>query len=397
MSEAGAARRPTSPYPPSSERPGRSEVTSEARRHHRVRRHGRHGRAPDDLFGIEPNIAGHAPGRHRAARGRPRRHAQHQDPRRGRRRRREAVAPEGHRPRPPGLDPRAAVAGRRHRPRARSRATTAAHAQEDGAARAALARCPTAPPSGNVLVVDDWGIDEPSTKTGDRGARGARACAPRASAPPRVLLVLDRTEDAVWKSFRNLGVRVQIVLPEELNAYDVLVNDWLVFSKATLDGRRRAVLTERGGDGVSQRDPRDVIIRPIVSEKSYAAYDENVYTFVVAPDANKIEIQQAVESIFNVKVTNVNTLNRKGKRKRNRRTGTLGDGPTRSGPSSPSPTATASRSSGADRGRSASASPPAPAAGSRPSPTSPRSPATRPSARSPSRSRAPVAATRTAA
>jgi len=75
---------------------------------------------------------------------------------------------------------------------------------------------------------------------------------------------------------------------------------------------------------VSSRDPRDVIIRPIVSEKSYAAYDENVYTFVVAPDANKIEIRHAVESIFNVKVINVNTLNRNGKRKRNRRTGTFG-------------------------------------------------------------------------
>jgi ribosomal protein L4 len=52
---------------------------------------------------------------------------------------------------------------------------------------------------------------------------------------PRVLLVLDRTEDAAWKSFRNLGQYVQIVLPEELNAYDVLVNDYVVFSKATLD------------------------------------------------------------------------------------------------------------------------------------------------------------------
>jgi large subunit ribosomal protein L23 len=75
---------------------------------------------------------------------------------------------------------------------------------------------------------------------------------------------------------------------------------------------------------VNGRDPRDVIIRPVVSEKSYAAYDGNVYTFVVAPDANKVEIRQAVESIFDVRVTNVNTLNRNGKRKRNRRTGTFG-------------------------------------------------------------------------
>ena len=78
---------------------------------------------------------------------------------------------------------------------------------------------------------------------------------------------------------------------------------------------------------MSQRDPRDVIIRPIVSEKSYAAYDANVYTFVVAGDANKIEIRHAIEEIFSVKVTNVNTVNRKGKRKRNRRTGGYGSRP----------------------------------------------------------------------
>jgi large subunit ribosomal protein L23 len=75
---------------------------------------------------------------------------------------------------------------------------------------------------------------------------------------------------------------------------------------------------------VSARDPRDVILRPVVSEKSYTAYDANVYTFVVAPDANKIEIRQAVEAIFDVSVINVNTLNRNGKRKRNRRTGNYG-------------------------------------------------------------------------
>ena len=50
-----------------------------------------------------------------------------------------------------------------------------------------------------------------------------------------VALVLQRDEEAVWKSFRNLGERVQIVIPDELNTYDVLVNDWLVFSKATLE------------------------------------------------------------------------------------------------------------------------------------------------------------------
>ena len=71
-------------------------------------------------------------------------------------------------------------------------------------------------------------------------------------------------------------------------------------------------------------DARDIIIRPIVSEKSYGLLDAGVYTFVVAPDANKLQIREAVESIFNVRVTKVNTLNRKGKRKRNRRTFTFG-------------------------------------------------------------------------
>lgn len=75
---------------------------------------------------------------------------------------------------------------------------------------------------------------------------------------------------------------------------------------------------------MSARDPRDVILRPVVSEKSYAAYDSNVYTFEVAPDANKVEIRQAIEAVFGVRVTRVNTLTRRGKRIRNRRTGEWG-------------------------------------------------------------------------
>ncbi len=78
---------------------------------------------------------------------------------------------------------------------------------------------------------------------------------------------------------------------------------------------------------MTNKNPRDIIIKPVVSEKSYAAYDANVYTFVVAGDANKIEIRHAIEEIFGVKVTNVNTVNRKGKRKRNRRTGGYGSRP----------------------------------------------------------------------
>ena len=71
-------------------------------------------------------------------------------------------------------------------------------------------------------------------------------------------------------------------------------------------------------------DARDVIIAPVVSEKSYGLIDQNAYTFNVHPDANKIEIRQAIESIFNVRVSKVNTLNRAGKRKRNRKSWTMG-------------------------------------------------------------------------
>jgi large subunit ribosomal protein L23 len=77
------------------------------------------------------------------------------------------------------------------------------------------------------------------------------------------------------------------------------------------------------------KDPRDIIISPVVSEKSYQLIESNVYTFLVHPDAAKPEIRSAVEEIFGVKVAKVNTLNRKGKSTRNRRTGKVGSRPDR--------------------------------------------------------------------
>jgi large subunit ribosomal protein L4 len=87
---------------------------------------------------------------------------------------------------------------------------------------------------GKVMVVDDWAIDVPKTKDAVKllDAVGLRAKGEREA---RVLVVLFRTDDAAWKSMRNLGERVQIVLPEELNTYDVLVNDWIVFSQTSLE------------------------------------------------------------------------------------------------------------------------------------------------------------------
>jgi large subunit ribosomal protein L23 len=65
-------------------------------------------------------------------------------------------------------------------------------------------------------------------------------------------------------------------------------------------------------------DPRDIIIAPVVSEKSYSVLDQNWYTFLVRPDANKTQIKIAIQQIFNVRVLTVNTANREGKRKRTR-------------------------------------------------------------------------------
>ena len=65
-------------------------------------------------------------------------------------------------------------------------------------------------------------------------------------------------------------------------------------------------------------NPRDVLIRPVISEKSYRLADDGKYTFIVAPGSNKTEIRQAVEAVFRVKVTGVNTINRPGKRRRTR-------------------------------------------------------------------------------
>lgn len=75
------------------------------------------------------------------------------------------------------------------------------------------------------------------------------------------------------------------------------------------------------------KDPRDVLIVPVVSEKSYVLLERDVYVFQVAPSASKPEIRNAVQKIFDVKVVKVNTLNRKGKVRRNRRNNQPGKRP----------------------------------------------------------------------
>jgi large subunit ribosomal protein L23 len=69
---------------------------------------------------------------------------------------------------------------------------------------------------------------------------------------------------------------------------------------------------------VTVKDPRDILLAPVVSEKSYNLLDEGKYTFIVDPSANKTEIKIAIEKVFSVKVASVNTMNRKGKTRRTR-------------------------------------------------------------------------------
>jgi large subunit ribosomal protein L23 len=66
----------------------------------------------------------------------------------------------------------------------------------------------------------------------------------------------------------------------------------------------------------ADKNPRDIIIAPVVSEKSYSLIDSGKYTFIVDPRSNKTEIKLAIEKIFNVKVASINTLNRQGKTRR---------------------------------------------------------------------------------
>lgn len=75
------------------------------------------------------------------------------------------------------------------------------------------------------------------------------------------------------------------------------------------------------------RDALSILIRPVISEKTYSLMDRNVYVFIVDPRSTKVDIQNAVEQTFGVKVESVNTLNRKGKSTKNRRTNTVGHRP----------------------------------------------------------------------
>jgi large subunit ribosomal protein L4 len=101
-----------------------------------------------------------------------------------------------------------------------------------------------------IVVVDDWAIGAPKTKDAVKllAAIGLRTKGEREG---RVLVVLFRSDENAWKSLRNLGDRVQIVMPEELNTYDVLLNDWLVFSKPALETTIARLGNGTAGTGAS--------------------------------------------------------------------------------------------------------------------------------------------------
>jgi ribosomal protein L4/ribosomal protein L23 len=155
---------------------------------------------------------------------------------------------------------------------------------------------------GKVLVVDAWDWDTPKTKD-------AKAALAALGAEGRVLVVLNdgrrRRRPLVPQPPR--GADHQRPRAQRLRRLGERRHRLHQGQPAHHGSRRRW----RGGPEV--KDPRDVIIAPVVSEKSYALIEQNVYTFEVHRDAAKPEIRNAVEEIFGVKVASVNTLNRKGK------------------------------------------------------------------------------------
>ena len=149
--------------------------------------------------------------------------------------------------------------------------------------------------------------DTPSTKS-------ALAVLGSVTQSDQVLVVAARGDDITVKSLRN-APQVHLLTPDQLNTYDVLCADDVVFTKAALDAFLTRPATEATAEAAAdepateeaevsaiQKDPRDVLRGPVVSEKSYGLLDENKYTFVVAPEANKTEIKIAVEKVFHVTV-----------------------------------------------------------------------------------------------
>ena len=221
----------------------------------------------------------------------PPRHRGDQDPRPGLRRRLQALAPEGHRPRPRRLDALADLHRRRHRLRPALRAPTPSRSTARSAARRCAARCRCTPSAGRSRSSTRPPSSAPSTKPGGRAARRlgrSRADAGRAR-PAR------RPRPAL--SFRNIA-RVAVLPARGVGVADIVGAASLLVSAGRA---RRADRARRGtprGDGGGERlmEPTQVIIRPVVSEKSYVLAEAGKYTFRVHDHAHKTQIRQAVEA-----------------------------------------------------------------------------------------------------
>ena len=153
-------------------------------------------------------------------------------------------------------------------------------------------------------------------------------CSPASPSASTCSWSSQRNDELTWKSLRNAArVHLLVAGPAQHLRRARL-------RRRGLHPRRPRRVPGRPGDGSLgqgqrhrerghamssiHKDHRDVLLSPVVSEKSYGLLDENKYTFLVHPDANKTEIKIAVEKVFGVKVNGVNTLNRQGKRKRTR-------------------------------------------------------------------------------
>ena len=165
-----------------------------------------------------------------------------------------------------------------------------------GALRSALT---DALQSGKLAVVDGLVVRGAQDPAGGRAARRARAHrqGPRDPAPAHRgrrhrEVVPEPAPACAWRYAGGLGT------------YDLLWADRVLFTAAALDA------LEGREVGAGMKSPRDVILRPIVSEKSYAGLERKTYTFLVDPRANKTEIKEAIQAIWDVRVISVNTLNR---------------------------------------------------------------------------------------
>jgi large subunit ribosomal protein L4 len=188
--------------------------------------------------------------------------------------------------------------------------------------------------NGRIAVVSGF-VDSDSPRTRDAMAVLRTAIGLLdARLTSRVLVVAEAEDERTWKSLRNApGVRV--LATGQLNTYDVLASEHIVFTEAALSaftGQPIAPSTDQAqapkrraskpkADAAPKAripDPRDILLRPVISEKTYRLADDGKYTFLVDRDANRTQVRQAVEAVFGVKVTGVNTLNRPGKRRRTR-------------------------------------------------------------------------------